>query len=283
MQYQIYYNNNNMQPLVSICIPCYNAEPFIGETLQSVLAQTYTNLEIIICDDQSKDNTLDVVKTFTDPRISIHVNEHNLGSSGNYNKALSYATGKYAKLLCADDLITPDCIEKQVRAFEENEDENIVLVTAEKRIINEKGKQLFVKKFPGKGIIDGKKVVRKSVRNGTNIIGEPGLPLMKTEAMRQTSGVIEDKYFTYCNDFDLWCKLLLYGNLFVIKEPLFSFRIVSSSTTSKTGWQQAKVVKDYFTLLYKQDLHNISKPTLLFGKFMVNMMTFARNMIYKFI
>ncbi|MCL2027881.1 MAG: glycosyltransferase [Bacteroidales bacterium] len=272
-----------MQPLVSICIPCYNAAPFIGETLQSVLAQTYTNLEIIICDDQSKDNTIEIVKTFSDPRISIHVNEQNLGSSGNYNKALSYATGTYAKLFCADDLITPDCIEKQVRAFEENSDKNIVLVTAEKRIINQNGKHLFVKKFPGKGgIIDGKKVVQKSIRNGTNIIGEPGLPLMKTDVLRKTSGVIEDKYFTYCNDFDLFCKMLLHGNLFVIKEPLFFFRIVTTSTTSKAGWQQAKVVKDYFTLLYQQKLHDISKATLLFGKFMVNVMTFARNMMYKF-
>lgn len=271
-----------MQPLVSICIPCYNAAPFIGETLQSVLAQTYANLEIIICDDQSKDNTVEVAKTFIDSRISIHENERNLGSSGNYNQALSYANGKYVKLLCADDVVAPDCIEKQVRAFEENADKNIALVTAEKRIINEKGKYLFTKKFPGKGFFEGKKAVRKSVRNGTNIFGEPGLPLMKTEVLRQTSGVIEDKYFTYCNDFDLWCKMLLLGNLFVINEPLFSFRIVSTSTTSGTGWRQAKVMKDYFTLLYNQKQHSISKPALLLGKLMVNVMTFARNMVYKF-
>jgi glycosyltransferase involved in cell wall biosynthesis len=272
-----------MQPLVSICIPCYNAAPFIGETLQSVLEQTYANLEIIICDDCSKDNTLQVVKTFTDPRISVYVNAHNLGGSGNYNKVLSYATGKYVKLLCADDLIAPDCIEKQVRAFEENADKNIVLVTAEKRIINEKGKYLFTKKFPGKGgFIDGKKAVQKSVRNGTNIFGEPGLPLMKTDVLRKTTGVTEDKYFTYCNDFDLWCKMLLLGNLFVIKEPLFSFRIVTTSVTSNAGWGQAKVMKDYLTILYQQKLHGISKPALLLGKWMVNVMTFARNIIYKF-
>jgi len=271
-----------MQPLVSICIPCYNAAPFISKTLQSVLAQTYINLEIIICDDCSKDNTVEIIKTFTDPRISIHVNDHNLGSSGNYNQALLYATGKYVKLLCADDLIAPNCIEKQVCAFEENETKNIVLVTAEKRIINEKGKSLFTKKFPGKGIVEGKKAVQKSVYNGTNIIGEPGLPLIKTEVMRKTNGIIENKYFTYCNDFDLWCKMLLHGNLFVIKEPLFSFRIVSTSTTSNTGWKQAKVLKDYFTLLYQQNLYGITKTMLLFGKFMVNVMTFARNVIYKF-
>jgi glycosyltransferase involved in cell wall biosynthesis len=269
--------------LASICIPCYNSAPFIGETLLSVLAQTYTNLEVIICDDCSKDNTLEVVKTFTDSRISIHVNTHNLGCSGNYNQVLSYATGKYAKLLCADDLITPDCIEKQVRAFEENAEKNIVLVTAEKYVIKEKGKKLFIKKFPGKGgLIDGKKAIRKSMRNGTNIFGEPGLPLMRTDVLRKTSGITEDKYFTYCNDLDLWSKILLHGNLFVIKKPLFSFRLVSTSVTSNTGGKQAKIVKDYFTLLYRQKQHDISKFTLFVGKWMVNAMAFARNIIYKF-
>lgn len=273
----------NQPILISICIPCYNAAPFIAETLQSVLAQTYTNLEIIICDDCSKDNTLEVVKTFTDPRISVHINTHNLGGSGNYNKALSYATGKYVKLLCADDLIAPDCIEKQVHAFEENNDKNIVLVTVEKRVINERGKSLFVKRvFWRSGLIDGRKAVCKSIRNGTNIFGEPGALLMKTDTLRKTDGVMEDKYFTYCNDFNLWCTLLLYGNLFVLREPLFSFRIVATSVTSSAGWKQAKVVKDYFSLLYRQKSYGISKSTLLLGKFMVNVMTFARNMIYKF-
>ena len=215
------------QPLVSICIPCYNAADFIAETIQSVLNQTYQNFEIIICNDRSTDNTLDVIKKFEDKRIQVHENEKNLGCSGNYNRVLSYAKGKYTKLLCADDIIIPTCIEKQVAAFEQHADKNIALVTAHKFVINEKGKKLFVKRFPGKGFISGKKAIRKSVLHGTNIFGEPGLPLMKTSILNQTSGVIEDKYYTYCNDFDLWCKMLLFGDLYVINEPMFSFRIVS--------------------------------------------------------
>jgi len=272
-----------MQPFVSICIPCYNAAPYIGDALKSVLAQTYTNLEIIICDDCSTDNTVEVVRSFIDSRISLHLNTKNTGSSRNYNKVLSFVNGKYVKLLCADDMLMPDCIEKQVRIFETNEDKNIAFVTAEKRVIKENGKFLFVKKFPGKGgFYDGKKAVRKSVRYGTNIFGEPGLPLMKTEIFHQTAGVIEDDYYTYCNDFDLLCKMLLFGDLYVIKESLFLFRIVYPSTTSKTRWRQAMVVKDYFTLLYNQKQHNISTIDLLLGKWMVYIMMIARNIIFKF-
>ena len=269
-------------PLVSICIPCYNAADFIAETIQSVLDQTYQNIEIIICDDRSTDNTLDVVRRFEDKRIQLYENEKNLGCSGNYNRVLSYAKGKYTKLLCADDIITPTCIEKQMMAFEKHADKNIAMVTAYKYVINEKGKKLFIKRFPGKkGFLNGKKAIRKSVLYGTNIFGEPGLPLLKTSILNQTSGVIEDKYYTYCNDFDLWCKMLLLGNLYVINEPMFSFRIVSTSVTSNAGWKQAAILKNYFKLLHNDEKYGISTFTLFIGKIMVNIMTLARALVYK--
>jgi glycosyltransferase involved in cell wall biosynthesis len=273
----------NSQPLVSICIPCYNAGKFVGDTLRSVLEQTYCNMEIIVCDDCSTDNTLQVVKSFTDSRVTVYVNEHNLGCSSNYNRALSYAKGEYVKLLCADDLITSDCIEKQVRAFEENKGKNIVMVTASKNVINENGKRLFTKNFPGRGFIEGKKAVRRSVLYGTNIFGEPGLPLTRTDVLRKTTSVTEDKYYTYCNDFDLWCKILLHGNLFVLKAPLFLFRVVGASVTSREGWRQAEIMRNYWTFLYRQKIYGISGTTLFIGKIMIGAMAFARNMIYKFI
>jgi glycosyltransferase involved in cell wall biosynthesis len=272
-----------MQPLVSICIPSYNAGKFIGDTIHSVLAQTYRNLEIIVCDDCSTDNTLQAVKSFTDPRITVYVNEQNLGCSGNYNRALSYAKGKYVKLLCADDLITPDCIEKQVKAFEDNEGKNIVMVTASKYVVNENGKRIFSKNFPGKGLIEGKKAVQKCVRHGTSLFGEPGLPLMKTEALRKTTGVIEDKFFTYCNDFDLWCKMMLQGNLFVIPGKLFSFRIVSTSVTATTGRRQKQILKRYFARLYTDPAYGLTQTDYYIGKCMMSIMCFARNIIYRFI
>jgi hypothetical protein len=102
------------------------------------------------------------------------------------------------------------------------------------------------------------------------------------DVLRKTSGVTEDKYYTYCNDLDLWCKILLHGNLFVIREPLFLFRIVSGSITSRTGWQQAKILKDYWTLLYRQKIYDIPGITLCLGKIMIGTMTVARNIVYKF-
>jgi len=271
------------EPLVSICIPCYNASPFIADTIASVLKQTYTNIEINISDDCSTDHTLDIIRTFNDSRINIYINKINLGPSGNYNQALSYAKGEFTKLLCADDLIYPDCIADQVAIFQKNKEGNIVLVTANKDIINEAGKQVFAKSFPGKkGFIQGKAAIKKSIRKGTNIFGEPGLPLFKTEIIDKKDYIITDKYYTYINDFDLWCKILIHGNLYVIDKKLFAFRIVSSSVTSNTKWKQAICFQDYIKMLSIDKRYNLTSFDLFSGKVMSWAMCFARNLVFKF-
>jgi glycosyltransferase involved in cell wall biosynthesis len=271
------------EPLVSICIPCYNASPFIAETIKSVLTQTYKNIEINISDDSSTDSTLEIVKTFNDHRIKIFINEFNLGPSGNYNQALSYAKGEYTKLLCADDMLYPDCIKEQVAVFQTNKEQNIVLVTANKDIINEAGKKVFSKSFSGKkGLIEGKKAIKRSIRKGTNIFGEPGLPLFKTAVIDKKDYIITDKYYTYINDFDLWCKILLQGKLYVIDKKLFAFRIVSSSVTSNTKWKQAVCFQNYIKMLSIDKRYNITSFDLFSGKIMSWAMCFARNLVFKF-
>jgi glycosyltransferase involved in cell wall biosynthesis len=267
-------------PLVSICIPCYNTEKYITETLNSVLEQTYKNLEIIVCDNCSTDNTYEVLKSFNDPRIKIFQNESNIGFLANSKKVLSLASGCYIKWLCADDLLMPDCIEKQVEVFERNIDKNIVLVTARKWVINGEGKKLFTKGFPGKDLINGKKAIIKSVLNGGNTIGEPGCGLMKTDVFKKTEGIVLDEQFSYIVDIDLWNKILQYGDLYVIQEALFSFRATKTSISASKGKQQAKSVKDFFKQLQNEKI--ISKKQQYMGNFMATLMMYARILVYRF-
>jgi glycosyltransferase involved in cell wall biosynthesis len=93
--------------LVSILMTAYNREKYIAEAIESVLASSYKNFELIIVDDCSKDNTVEIAKQYAikDDRIKLYVNEQNLGDYPNRNKAASYAKGKYIKYLDADDLI----------------------------------------------------------------------------------------------------------------------------------------------------------------------------------
>lgn len=98
----------------------YNREKYIAEAIESVLASTYSDFELIIVDDASTDNTVKIVKDFEekDNRIKLYINDKNLGDYPNRNKAASYAKGKYLKYVDSDDTIYPTCLEIMVRSME---------------------------------------------------------------------------------------------------------------------------------------------------------------------
>ncbi|HUB59791.1 MAG TPA: glycosyltransferase family 2 protein [Puia sp.] len=99
----------NATPLVSVLMTSYNREKYIAEAIESVLASTLEDFELIITDDCSKDGTVEIAKGYAarDQRVKVHVNEKNLGDYPNRNKAASYAVGEYLKYVDADDYIYP--------------------------------------------------------------------------------------------------------------------------------------------------------------------------------
>jgi glycosyltransferase involved in cell wall biosynthesis len=101
-----------VQPYVSVLMTTYNREKFVGEAIASVLASNYTNFELIVVDDCSSDQTLEIVKKYqnSDSRIKVFSNEKNLGDYYNRNEASKYATGKYIKYVDSDDIIYPDSL-----------------------------------------------------------------------------------------------------------------------------------------------------------------------------
>lgn len=115
--------DNKKEPLVSVIIPAYNAEKIVGFTLDSVINQTYKNLEIIIVNDCSKDKTLDVLNAYAkkDKRIKVMSNEKNSGVAETRNNALRVATGDYIAFVDADDVWNLEKIEKQLGFMLEND------------------------------------------------------------------------------------------------------------------------------------------------------------------
>ncbi len=109
-----------MNQTVSVCIPMYNGEKYLRDCLDSVLSQSYWDLEILCVDDQSSDSTVDIVKEYAalDDRIKLHINEENLGLVGNWNKCIELATADYIKYVFQDDVIHPECIAKKMEAIE---------------------------------------------------------------------------------------------------------------------------------------------------------------------
>ena len=108
------------QPLVSVLMTAYNREKFIGEAIESVLASTYANFELIIVDDGSSDTTVSIAKSYAvkDERIKIYINEKNIGDYNNRNKAAGYANGKYIKYVDSDDIIYPESLSIFVQSME---------------------------------------------------------------------------------------------------------------------------------------------------------------------
>lgn len=113
-------NGNKKDMLISIITPVYNSEKYIGETIKSVLSQTYNNWEMLIADDCSKDNTAEVVKEYLDSRIKYFKLEKNSGAAVARNKALEIAKGKYIAFLDADDMWKPNKLDKQLKFMEDN-------------------------------------------------------------------------------------------------------------------------------------------------------------------
>lgn len=111
-----------MNAFVSILVPVYNREHIIAETIVSALAQTYTNIEVVVVDNASTDKTWDVIQSFVekDHRVKAFRNEINLGPVRNWLRCVEEASGEYGKILWSDDLIAPDFLEKTLPLFKED-------------------------------------------------------------------------------------------------------------------------------------------------------------------
>src|SRR6478609_1406052 len=102
---------------VTVIMPAYNVEKFIGEAIESILNQTHTNFELLISDDGSSDDTLQVIGNFNDPRIKLYTQENNLGYSGNMNFLFQRATGDYILDQDSDDISNSNRLEELLKVI----------------------------------------------------------------------------------------------------------------------------------------------------------------------
>jgi len=124
-----------LSPLVSVCIPLYNAEDFIQETLSNLLRQSYRNVEIIIVDDHSSDNSVKIVKSFKDDRIKLYSNPEKGGNAAR-NYAFRQSQGELIKFMDADDLCSENLIEKQVEKYLKEGSKHTLIFSPVKKYFN---------------------------------------------------------------------------------------------------------------------------------------------------
>lgn len=244
------------EPLISICIPTFNGSQYIEKCIESCLAQSYRNIEIIVCDDCSSDSLLNVLNPYLkkDCRITLYQNEKNLGLVGNWNKCMNYASGEYIKWLFQDDWMDVNAIEEFVEIANKGYD---FIVSKRNFILNElatdEDKMYYSKKvktlenyfnqdevgcyFPTSKIKD---IVVSNI--ALNFIAEPSLIFFKRTLIKEV-GVYDHLFHQIC-DLEYNMRLASKVGVYVLNKPLCHFAIHAQSTTN------ANVNNKYFQLRF---------------------------------
>ena len=213
--------------LVSIITPSYNSAKFIKQCIESVIAQTYTNWEMLIVDDYSADNSLQILKKYNDKRIQLIELDKNVGASESRNVAIRKAKGKYIAFLDSDDLWEPQKLEKQI-SFMEKED--IAFSFSGYQPMSDDESKLY-------SIIHAPKIVTYSSYLKKTIIG-----CLTVIIDREKTGGFEMPNIRSSHDMALWLLIMRRGfDAYGLDENLARYRIVSTSNTANK-WRAAKDV-----------------------------------------
>ena len=229
---------SRMNDLVSIIMPSYNTGRFIKETIESILAQTYPNWELIIVDDCSTDNTDEVVTSFQDNRIRFLKNDVNSGAAISRNRALREAKGKWIAFLDSDDLWLPEKLEKQISFMEQN-DYHFSYTKYEE--IDETGKSL------GRYVTGPKKITKRGMYNYC----WPGCLTVMYDA--EYIGLIQIADIKKNNDYAMWLKVCQKAICYLLQEDLAQYRRHSGSISSH-GY--AELIKWHYRLFRFVEKYN---------------------------
>lgn len=218
-------------PEVSVCVPTYNGAEFLEDCLISVASQSGVNFEIILLDDCSSDQSLEVARSVAARYPAIHWiirrNPSRLGMTGNWNACISEARGEFIKLMGQDDALLPGCLKNQVLALRANP--GVSVASGARIVINSKGRHIF--KVPSQfplGSTPGTSAARRSLLSGTNLIGDPVVVLFRKSSLDKAGPFNAD--IVYCTDMEMWLRLLAYGDLYFEPTPLALYRVHGNAT-----------------------------------------------------
>ena len=206
--------------LVSIITPCYNGARYISETINSVISQTYTDWEMLIIDDGSKDNSSEIIKEFEKSDNRIHyIYQQNAGSAAARNNGIREAKGQYIALLDADDIWLPEFLEKQITFMKQN---NAVCAACSYNRIDENS-DIILRPTKVKNIITEKDM---RIRNYIGCL----TGLYDTE--RHGKIYLREELKSIRDDYAYWYDIVaLEGKAYGNQEILASYRVLSNSTT----------------------------------------------------
>ena len=232
---------SELQPLISVLIPVYNVEDFVKEAIQSILSQTYKNIEIIVVDDCSTDNTYKIVHDLSrlDQRIKLYRNPINSKIVKTLNFALTKAKGEFVARMDGDDISAPERLEKQLKFLLDNP--NFDLVGCHLTTINEEGEIIGSQKMP-----ISQNVIKKTIKLVSPV---SHIWLARKKVYDLLNGYRD---IPGAEDYDFLLRMYSEGLLFTNLNSFEYFvRIRNGNTMSTIGFNQ-KLMSNYIVDLYNQ-------------------------------
>jgi glycosyltransferase involved in cell wall biosynthesis len=227
------------RPRATVAIPMYDNEPYISAAIESVLRQTEPDLELVIYDDASRDRSLEIARAYRDPRVRVLAHPANVGVEANWNACLRAATGTYVKLLCGDDFLAPDCLAKQIAAFEAPGHAGVAVVSCARSIVDERGEELRRRGFARSAALLGEEdVLRLLLRHATNFLGEPGSILFRRADLERVRGY--RMTYPYVIDLDFTLELARRGQVLILPDFLAAFRLSPTSCSARIGLDHSR-------------------------------------------
>ena len=208
-------------PHISVVLPAYNAEKYLDQAVRSILAQTFTDFELIIVDDGSIDNTLAIAHNLADPRIRVIANKENRGIPKTRNIGWKAATGEFIAHQDADDYSHPTRLEKQITYLRKNP--RVGVLGTNRQTINRQGKIRDHKPMPEQAVFDDL-LHRNLIINGSAMV--------RRSVLEQADGC--DEWFRLSSDYDLWLRIAD-GIAWIrnLPEALYVHREHDQSSTTK--------------------------------------------------
>lgn len=211
-------------------MPLYNSEQFVGQAIDSILNQTFTDFELLIIDDGSTDRSCEIVKKYSDGRIRLLYNEQNMGVASTLNKGIKLAKGKYIARMDADDISVINRLEQQVSYLDSNQE--YIMCGGSIQYINKNGRR-------------GKRIYYPTEHDTIKFLLFFENAFAHPTIMFRRKAFLKNSYFynvdQKAEDYDLWCRVVE-GKMCNLKNKLLYYRIHNNNTTYNLEYQLNKSV-----------------------------------------
>ncbi len=259
-------------PKISVCLPVFNGDKYLEQAIESVLAQTFENFELLIADDCSTDQSRTIIARYArlDKRIKTWANSNNLGLFQNYNECMQRATGTFIKPFAQDDLFSNTLLERMLQVLEE--DPSIALISCAKQWIGadnqvieaqNESERKALSAFDQDTLLKGTDAILESLDKFINWLGEPCSVMFRREHI----GLGFDTRFKQIGDLEYSYRLLQNGDYYFLSDRLCSFRKHLDSTTNKNNRSLAALL-DWFVLgsEYKRYIEKLGESEIQFAQ-----------------